>query len=60
MTEKKIRCDAARAKAYGDLGAQLLRRYVELFPNYAWTDEQNAIDLMAAEIITLRIELKEK
>ena len=32
---------------------QILSRYTELFPNYAYTDSRCAIDLMAAEIVTL-------
>jgi hypothetical protein len=43
-----------RAEAYVVLNHQLLARYCELFRNYAWTDPQSAVDLMAAEIITLR------
>jgi hypothetical protein len=49
--------DAAQAKiAFHALSGQLLARWAALFPNYAWTDEQTAIDLMAAEIYALRLD----
>jgi hypothetical protein len=50
--------ESQRAAAFVDLCHGLLARYVEVFPNYAYTDPQCAIDLMAAEIITLREELR--
>ena len=55
---RKVRTEAfqERESAYVKISQQLLAKYVELFPAYAWTDEQTAIDLMAAEIATLRIE----
>jgi hypothetical protein len=44
------------AQRYRDISTRLLERYSDLFQNYAWTDEETAIDLMAAEIKTLRFE----
>ena len=38
---------------------QILSRYTELFPNYAFSDTRCAVDLMAAEIVTLRKEAQE-
>ena len=40
----------------GRVEGQVLNRYGELFPNYAWVDGETAIDLMAAEIVMLRHE----
>lgn len=48
-----------RAVAYVDLCHTLLARYAELFPTYAWTDPQSAVDLMVAEIRTLQKERDE-
>lgn len=55
---RKVRTEAfqERESAYVKISQQLLAKYVELFPAYARTDEQTAVDLMAAEIATLRIE----
>ena len=36
--------------------SQIFNRYAELFPNYAFVDCETAIDLMVAEIMTLRTE----
>ena len=36
----------------------LLSRYAEIFPQYVWQDDETAIDLMAAEIKTLRIDVE--
>jgi hypothetical protein len=46
------------ASEYVRLGRLILNHYGSLFPNYAFTDLDSAIDLMAAEITTLRAELK--
>jgi hypothetical protein len=51
--------NANRARAYEELTTQILKRYTELFPNYAWTDASAAVDLMAAEITTQRSEIAE-
>ena len=45
--------------SYRSLSSAVLGRYVETFPNYAWTEPWSAVDLMAAEIKTLRMELGE-
>jgi len=47
----------AALKAQVRQAEQILSRYTELFPPYAYTDSRCAIDLMAAEIVTLRKEL---
>ena len=52
--------NANRALAYEELTTHILKRYAELFPNYAWSDTTAAVDLMAAEIATLREELKQE
>lgn len=38
------------------LEEQILGAYVELFPNYAWTDARAAIDLLKAEVLATRAE----
>jgi hypothetical protein len=59
---KTARADALkeRGSAYAIVCDQLIARYVEVFPNYAWMDPNSAIDLMTAEIKTLRMELADR
>ncbi len=56
MTTKQIE---EHSLAYQAVADQLLARYTELFPNYAWTDSTAALNLMAAEVKTLRMERAE-
>lgn len=35
---------------------QIFNLYGQIFPNYAWTDQETAIDLLGAEILILRTE----
>lgn len=45
-----------QANRYVSIANRLMERFVGLFPNYVWTDEETAIDLMDAEIKTQRME----
>jgi len=42
------------------VGDLVMARYFELFPNYEWSDSHTGLDLMVAEIKTLRHEAHER
>src|SRR5579883_3643906 len=50
---------AELAAQYRRVTERVFARYVEYFPTYAWTDDATAVDLMAAEIHSLRRERDE-
>ena len=58
VPDKNQQRDKIQAQEYRRVSAILLNRYAGLFPRYVWTDDETAIDLMAAEIKTLRIEVE--
>jgi len=51
-----IETQLGQAERYRGIASRLMERYSAAFPNYAWTDEESAVDLMDAEIKTARLE----
>lgn len=47
---------AERAKHYKAISAKIVGHYAMVFPNYAFTDLESALDLMLAEVTTARTE----
>lgn len=58
VPDKNQERDKIQAQEYRRVKGILLSRYAEIFPQYVWQDDETAIDLMAAEIKTLRIDVE--
>lgn len=59
QSESQAQLERGRARQ-AQLETMILEAYTKAFPNYTYTDSRSAIDLMLAEITTLRHEVNQR